>query len=182
MRNLALSFLPRNHQAKGLRAAEHYIHIGFPSDTTEGGRVLKPSSFLFTTQDRNIMLKVYQLIIAYSAYLYVFVDGKEVFMNFKGQKNNRGTFSTRDKKLQDAIEADSNYGKKFKLIYEEKPNVETTDTNEESAVELKEVTAKNLQGINDLVKELFPSYGKTFKSSEKAVAYFAENGYKLVIE
>lgn len=135
------------------------------------------------------MLKVYKLLFYISASLYVFVDGKEVFINFKGTKNNKGSFSTRDKNLQDAIEADKGFGKEFALVYEEKeveetinPTEETAVEVKETAVELKEVTAKNLQGINDLVKELFPAYGKTFKSSEKAVAYFAENGYKLVIE
>jgi hypothetical protein len=64
----------------------------------------------------------------------------------------------------------------------ESSNSEAQPQSTEQAIELKEVTAKNLQGINDLVKELFPEYGKSFKSSEKAVEYFKERGYNLVIE
>lgn len=135
------------------------------------------------------MIKTYQLINYISADVYVIVDGKEVYLSFKGTLDNKGRIYVKDKKLQEAIEKDSNYGKLYTLveeIEEQKPtessNSEAQPQSTEQAIELKEVTAKNLQGINDLVKELFPEYGKSFKSSEKAVEYFKERGYSLMIE
>lgn len=131
------------------------------------------------------MTKTYQLTTAINFNTYVFVDGNAVFVSFVGSPGHRGILTVSDEKLQKALEADSNFGFRYTLVNEKEEVV--ADNSEEKGeadneIQLKEVTAKNLQGINDLVKELFPEYGKSFKNSEKAVEYFKERGYNLVIE
>lgn len=129
------------------------------------------------------MTKTYQLTTAINCNTYVFVDGNAVFVSFVGSPGHRGKLVVSDEKLQKALEADGNFGSLYTLVYEQEEQKPTaTETEEQTTDSLKEVTAKNVQGINDLVKELFPEYGKSFKSSEKAVEYFKERGYNLVIE
>ena len=136
-----------------------------------------------------MVTKTYRLKRYNSCSLVFTVGDRNYPVQFIGTLNKRGEFTTSNEELQKAMEESNSFKNDYTLVYtfddsiaNKKDNSEENESEVASSVELKEVTAKNLQGINDLVKELFPSYGKTFKSSEKAVAYFAENGYKLVIE
>lgn len=138
-----------------------------------------------------MITKTYRLKFSNSYATTFKVGEKEVGVQFIGTPNQKGEYTTSSEELQKVMEESNSFNTVYSLThtYDDEKRVivdkvkgEVHEVAPTTSVELKEVTAKNLQGINDLVKELFPSYGKTFKSSEKAVAYFADNGYKLVIE
>lgn len=133
-----------------------------------------------------MITKTYRLKFINSYSTIFKVGNSEIAVRFLGTPNTRGVFTTSNEELQKVMESCNSFNKVYAIANTIEQAKEDKSTEEEGVadneVQLKEVTAKNLQGINDLVKELFPEYGKSFKSSEKAVEYFKERGYNLVIE